>query len=428
MLRPLAILLALSGAACGSGDRAFLSSAGLQSLVLVAVDGEVITLEAIDLPTGAVVDRTPPDGATMYALGYASTLAQLGLRAGALAQTPSGGALPLPDRKHLLEGSTWTPIDALPAALTALRLTTAGGCATFDQHARSLPLTGDLPSFAVTLDESRAFVGWQSGRFQMHELDRSYDVGAISPDTPHLGGFVYGGEVWMVGPGTRVVHGHPDRGFEDAPPLPFDVDVDVKMDGAHGDAPFELFVTDGKQGVAHFDGVAWRVLRPTSAAGPDGTDPGIAWMEPGRAVLVGVDVDTVLELSSDGSERRVALMLPPRASRDSVWSAGYVDGRGAVLGTRSSVMFDRTPDGWRQLPQASITPRADSIVSLGRGAFLAGGQGRLAQWRGSSELCEPPLSVPSGISNRASAQLGDGFMLIVDGFEARSVIVGSRVN
>jgi len=134
-----------------------------------------------------------PTDAVLYGLGYAKDLDTLGFEAGEMVISPTGLPLPTADRTHRLDGAQWSALEGPPAELGKVRLP-----------------------------------------YPCIELTGTRELTQLSTATPYMAGFDDHGELWLVGPQERVAHGHPDRGFTAAPPLPFAAGQRVFVDGSQG--------------------------------------------------------------------------------------------------------------------------------------------------------------------------------------------------
>jgi len=406
--------LLLAGLCFGcSSNVAFLSSDGLSTLVLIEVGFEP-KATAYDLTNAPVVEQEA-SGDT-YALGYVSSVATLRMAPGPLSLSANGSLLPPAEGRHHLEGSEWIAVTELPTSIENLRYDLLPRCSEFDASQQRVLFQRqgeETVTAAVALDPERVLAATSVGRFFIITSSATIPLTQLSTATPHWAAVVHDGEVWLVGPGRRVMHGRPERGFVDAPPLPFDLrNASTVVVSAQGDAPFELFVTTAELAVAHFDGRAWRQIRGPSPLGEEGRQQqGLVWIEPGTVALLGTSASSVLDLAVDGSERQSPVDLPTQPSIDTIWAAAWIDGVGPVIGSRYAIMFRRDGDGWSRLSiSTTLTPRVDFILDLGEGAFLAGGQsGQYVERGPGPEFCPTPHTIGGGSPMRF-ARLGDGWI------------------
>jgi len=426
-MRAALILALLASASCS--DVSFLSSEGMSSLLLVELDGAAGNINAFDLTTEVVVQRPASERASTYALQYVAPLDELGISAGVVAQGTSGQLLKAPDRQHLLEGGAWTKLEAVPAAIAGLRLEHIDRCAQFVARQSSFPRAPEENvRFMLALDDERAFAGTDNARFYIITATGATQLTALSTATPSLTAAMHDGEIWLAGPGRKVVRGHPDRGFTPAPPLPFALGSSPHMDSSAEGAPLQLFVTDETLSVAYFDGDSWRIVRNGSGITGERVQARIAWAEPGVAVLTGTDRTKIIEIDSSGFERVAHFEIPLRPSPDGVWNVARVDGVGVIVASRYNVVFRRDAMGWSRLALPLLTPVADVITGIGGGSFMAGGQdGIFVEWRADGEVCKPLTGL--GVTTaHAFAMLGDGFVQIADTpGDSYSLWVGTRI-
>jgi len=423
-VRALSILLLAFGALGCSQSEAFLSSRGLASMLLIDMQGQIATVTAYDLAGDTIVRQPAPETGELFVVGLASPLDALDLAPGKVEVTAAGRPLPS-GSYHQLDGGGWTELAELPVAARALQLAYIDRCARFVSTDRVLSRRGlEIPTFALPLDPEHVMIGHTDGVFTV--VTTTAVTVHAEYGAPYGGGSVRGEELWLVGPGTRVQHGHPSRGFVDAPPLPFAISGNrAQVATSPPETALEVFVTDSSLAVAYFDGTSWRTIR---AATPieEGSDrrEGIAWMAPGLAAFIGDSNDSVTELGASGFQRAVHLDLPLRGTADTLFSVRYITEVGVVLASRYSVTFRRIDGHWERLALARVTPSAIAIVDLG-GSFIVGGQdGVFFEYREGDVLCAPIAGLGYERAD-AAARLGSGVVTLGPREEGEFVLVTS---
>lgn len=421
-----AALVLLAG--CGRAV-AHLDSAALASVALVELEPAPY-VRAYDL-TEDPLELAAQADVTTYALGFDAPLAALELPTGELRVGPVGAPLPAAARARALlpDETAWGPIpERATTALAALRLPDAEPCRTFEATSYSVPAeAGDYPTLALPLDGARVLVATIGGRFYQVQAGGVESL-PLPRTTPRLAGFARDGELWLVGPGTEVVVGTPDRGFTRALELPFPAPPGSTIDGSPAGAPLEVYVADHGLRVARFDGEAWRILLSESRVLAERARARVTWLAEREFALVGTGVARVVEytVAPQGwvlSQAVVELDLPVRASPDSLWSMEHVPAVGPLIGTRNNVLFVRRGGAWQRLSEGLGTPRADVIFGWGDGHYASGGQsGLMVERRPWDEAC-PPLELPAGPTARAAAPLADGFVVVSTGLEEGSFVV-----
>lgn len=420
-------------AGCGRAV-AYLDDTDLASVVLVELEPEPYA-RAYDL-TDDRLELAARDGVTTYALGYGASLATLELPSGELRIGATGAPLPTALRERVLPpGETeWGPRVGATDPLAGLRLPDAEPCRTFEAISYSVPAeAGDYPTLALPIDDARVLVATVSGRFYQVQ------AGGVEPlslprTTPHIAGFARDGELWLVGPGTEVVVGTPDRGFTRMLDLPFPAPPGSTIDGSPADSPLEVYVADHGLRVARFDGERWRILLSESRPIAERVRARVTWLSERAFVLLGTGIARVVEhtVAPQGwvlSEAVIDLDIPVRSSPDSLWTMARLSDAGPIIGTRNNVLFTRRSDGWVRLVEGLGTPRADVIFGSGDGHYYSGGQsGVLVQRRPWDEAC-PPIELSAEPAARAAAPLADGFVLVSNGLAdgSFSVTVARRV-
>ncbi len=400
-------------AACGGDAPAFVDAEGLASCVVVDVQDELVA-EAHAVARGDPVVRPFDAGYATWVLGYQESLDALDLPFGRLTLGDAGAALPTPLRAWRVDAEG-ARVEPLAARLSGLRVAERTGCRRFASRSQTFPrVAGEYVAALLPLARDAALLTTSSGRFIRLGREGA-EVLARPEGTPYQGGWSGRGRSWLVGPG--FASGSLD-GFELLEPsVPIDVSGPLLVDGPHDEAaPFELFALDPNFGLAHFDGLRWRRILDAPASPPSGGARSLAWVAPGRAAIVGLAPRALLEVDAEGVALQVPIDVPPNVRDDSLWRVAWVDGVGPLVGTRNNVVFARRADGgWRLLPTAAVTPRADVFLSLGDGGFLSGGMdGVFGQWTRLGTTCTLEL-VGVGDSAYRALRLDDDLVFVSEG-------------
>lgn len=416
-------LLAVVLSACADDVR-FLERTDQRAVLLVerGADGAT-TVHAYDLDDEVSIRRDAPTRGDLYALGYRATLAELGLGPGPQVVDPVGGPLPTHETLHLLESEGWRALTDVPSALASVRLAATRACGDYQLSEQVIQLeTDDFPTFVIRVDQDRALFATALGRFYAVTVAGAMPLTSLSTHTPRRAAYSNGGELWMVGSDGEAVRGTLEGGLRPAPPLPLPPADLLVLAGAPDGAPLELFATNESLEVAHFDGTRWRIVRRREGYLAERSRVAATWAEPGLAVIVGAGTSSVVELRANGSARVVSLDVPPRPDVDAAYAAAWVDGLGALVATRYSVLFRRQDNDWTRAPLPRITARPEIMLDLGGGHLLFGGQdGVLVEWSEATGECEP-LVAGSGDAIFGGARLGSGFTVVSSGRAGRVVV------
>lgn len=144
----------------------YLAPEGAQSYLIIEVGGEGISVEALGRPEGRSYDGD--DLRQLYVLGYAESLAQLGLPAGLLRVDAKGGPLPKPiwirGLDHAAnEDGTFESLAELPAMIRDLRLAEVSPCPDLVPDALTYGPNAGRTYFFVKLDADRGLLGSSAG-------------------------------------------------------------------------------------------------------------------------------------------------------------------------------------------------------------------------------------------------------------------------
>lgn len=417
LLHPRAPLFAMAClVACSGPDPRWLPAPNAKAVLFFEqTTAGLIGAQAREVSEEAEQWSVEPTPRQIIALAYERSLSDLGLRSGPLEPSPVGGQLPTSGARIFelnVEASgigTWQEKTQLPAVLQSLRLTELLPCAHFEPQYYRLPATQNLEAqIGLAIDQGRALVGLNDHRF--FEISRSgtRQLTELSTATPSHSGFrSSSGELWLVGLDGRMVHGTVAGGFTPAPPLELPA-AGVILDGAHEDAPFELYALSADLRLARFDGERWTTLT-SSGTIDDRARHRLAWIEPGKVGVIGPATNRVFEIQASGRSQSVAVDV---ALTDSVFTIAHVDRVGTFIGTRSGRAFLRTADGWKEQRGAPSTVKVDVITEAGDGGMLMGGEGgELVEWSPGYGYC-PLVSLGTGRRIEFAISLGRDLVIV----------------
>lgn len=408
-------LLALL-AACSSSDPRWLPAPSAKAVLVFELTAAGVTkAEAHEISEAAELWSVEQTQRQVVALAYDRPLSDLGLKSGPLQPSADGGLIPtsgatifqLNVQPSGLGG--WEEQRQLPQELKSLRLAELLPCARFDAQYYRLPATQNLyAEVGLPIDDSHALVAINDGRFFEASRSGARLLTELSTATPHHSGFrTSGGELWLAGRDARLVHGTVAGGFTPAPPLEIPASG-VILDGAHEDAPFELYALSADLRLARFDGSRWTTLT-SSAAVDDRTRPRLGWIEPGKVAVIGPATDRVLEVQVGGRTQSVGLDV---ALTDSVFAIAHVDRVGSFIGTRNGRAFLRTTDGWKEQRGAPSTVKVDVITAAGDGGMLMGGEGgEMVEWSPGYGYC-PQILLGTGRRIEFAISLGRDLVVV----------------
>lgn len=389
----LALAITLGVSACSAPEDRWVPIQGARSVVLVELrPGASPQVSLHQLAEGAErITLEQPEG-EVYALTYQQPIEA---PAGKLTVVDDrGGRLPSADHSYVLDfrsGPTprWTE-RAPPPSVAALKLHELNPCPRFQAKVYKVPGTlDDGASFLVRLNEEEALLGTEKGRFFRVTSAAATPLTELATTTPHLAAVASSdGELWLLGKGGAVQHGTLERGFVPGPPRPLRGALSLELDASPG-APLEIFTLTSTLGVEHFDGSRWQILRAPTGPPPTRAVGRISWRAPGQAVMTGADLELLLELGADGSQREVRRHLLERPTEVDAFSAVADLGElGVLAGTRYAMLFQRDATEWRQLPQAPTTNIVNLILPLPGGALIGGRRGEFFQWVSDYGFCE----------------------------------------
>lgn len=405
--------------ACGTPTY-WLPANTAQMVLIVDLDrAEVPTITARRVGEAAIKLSVPATGHRFYVLAYD---AAPDLPEGVLTVSEAGLTLPKPSATYTLMGDQWLPA-TLPSAVASLRLKELRPCFSFHQLSYQIPGTADeQPTLLLPLEGGETLLGTDVGNFFRLNPSGAVPLTELSTSTPHLAGArAPDGELWLLGASGRVVHGRLGSAFQEGPPRALHEGINLRVETAHESAPFELFTLTATLGVEHFDGRSWTILRAPTGRPINRSAARIAWLRPGAVVMLGADVDVLTEIEVGSPIREIRRPLPVVASLDAFFAAGYVNGIGALVGSRFSVVYRRTAQ-WDPLPSPPTNNTMLQIIPLKGGALLGGHTSEFFEWFEGFGHC-PPMRVPVPYDVTFFALQGENIYLAVPGNEGNDITV-----
>jgi hypothetical protein len=425
--RLITLTLLPAGLACGADPVRWVSSSELASIVLVdEIQGSArprVTL--YQDPDQVYVEALSPGTHGLFSLGFRQPLANL---ATPLELDELGVELPAPDEmRQLLVGSEaaspWQKIPELPTRIASLKFKTSTPCV----HLRAgtpntIPSQQQLnPALFLPLGEGRFLLGTDVGPFFKVTSETVELLTKLSSSTPHKAGLVDpSGQIWLFGEDGVVVRGSAALDFVPEAPRPLASSPLRQVVQSRDGRPFEVFTLTADQGVEHFDGQRWSVLRWPRGLPVGGRELSLGWVKQGMVAVIESQTAIVTELNIHGIEEVRPLDLPQtHLTLDSVHVLGYLDGVGAFVGSDYGVAFRRGAEGWRMLqPQTSNrVEHFHSLQSAGYFGGLWGGRnGEYVQWYDGFDGACPLVLIPNQRNYEFVEPTGtDGDFLAVNG-------------
>lgn len=396
------------GSACSADRMRWLDSGRWASIVLIQELGaagyqaEIYSTgeEALSLE----LSRSPR---VVYALAYQRSIGP----AGPLHVAEGGVPLRRPDQTLRLvaaqgSASEWSALEAPPEEIAALRFEELSPCKDIEQIPLLIPGTaGELPTVLLPLNDQEALLATDAGKFFVVRSSGVRPL-ALTSTIPHYAGARGSdGAIYLFDDLIGAVRGTLEEGFRPLPPRSFATFGQLLLAPAVAPAPLELFTVTRYQAVERFDGTRWTTLRAESEPLPDGYNLSIAWLEPGRAVVTGVEPvalsSRLLEIGHDGATRAFGVPRAVDGYRFHAVAALSTLGteRGALAGTNYGTLLERSGARWEEVPgERALARRVQHMLPLPGGA-LVGGQDRVfSQWfKGHTPDC-PPITLTSSVT------------------------------
>lgn len=428
-LRRLLITLTLLpvGLGCGADPFRWISSSALASIVLVdEVQGSSrprVTL--YQGPDEVYVETLGPGTHGLFSLGFREPLTNL---ATPLELNELGVELPPPDEvRQLLVGpevaSPWQEIADLPTRIASLKFTTSTPCLKFTAAtAVTIPNEQQMnPTLLVPLGEGHFLLGTDLGPFYKVTSESFEPLTKPSSSTPHKAGLLDpSGQIWLFGEDGAVVRGSTALDFVPVATRPLASSPLRQVVQSRDGRPFELFTLTADQGVEHFDGQSWSVLRRPLGVPSDGHELSLGWVKQGTVAVLESQTSSATELDIHGREEAFPLKIPQtHLTIDTVHVLGYFDGVGAFVGSNFGVVFRRGAQGWSMIPPqtSNRVQHFHSLQSAGYFGGLWGGRnGEYVQYYDGFDGTCPLVLIPNQRDFEFMEPIGEsGEFLAVNG-------------
>lgn len=156
------------------------------------------------------------------------------------------------------------------------------------------------PQLMIRGDDDAALLATSDGKFYRVARDTTVEPLALPADAessttafPHGAGYRDDdGSVWLVGTDGAIAHGRPTAGLETFER--FDVRTSttyaaLRVDGARGGAPTEIFLVSSTGNLERFDGSDWALVSaPPTSGSSFGRTHDVLWIAPGEALATGL--------------------------------------------------------------------------------------------------------------------------------------------
>lgn len=364
----------------------YLAPEGAQSYLIIEVGGEGISVEALGRPEGRSYDGD--DLRQLYVLGYAESLAQLGLPAGLLRVDATGGPLPKPiwirGLDHAAnEDGTFESLAELPAMIRDLRLAEVSPCPDLVPDALTYGPNAGRTYFFVKLDADRGLLGSSAGLFLVESSTITY-LPQFGPQT-YTGAFAEQatGTIWMARNDGVIVRGTLEGGFVEGIRFAHAF-IPGTFGGPLGGDGSELYGATTSTTVWWYrEGTLESVAVSLQASPP----PMLASVEPGLIAALRQDTGRIFEIS--GSPAVARLVDAGIPARDQVRSITQLPQRGTMIGTELGELYERRGGIWqRALTLESSTAITVAVPAFG-GLFLGGEDMVFSMTFADGRICPP---------------------------------------
>lgn len=363
--------------------RLYLDSEQAKSLLVISENSGGGAVEAVDHTYDQAYDLEQT--ASLVVLGYAESLAELGLKPQHYALGETG--LPLPraswaTRVSLVDGDR-QPLDpaALPPPLDVRRIVGARECPLLLQERLPSPVPATSVQALVPTGQGTALLATDRGVFTVSSAGISARSEAwaqanyLDIAAPQLGQ-----DYWLARADGAILRGRPDRGFEvvhqTLPILPGSLGGSVEGD--------EVWAVTATRALTWRRGGRWRSLSLPF----DDSYPKVAYAGPGRLVATRRNSDTILEIEDTEQGLSWRSNTFPIVGVDSVRSAIYEPELGTVVGTEQGSLFRLEDGDWRLYYQSPASIRI-TVAAPAFGGWLIGGEaGALAFIYDPRDTCE----------------------------------------
>ncbi len=395
---------------------------GARSAVFAFHGPDRFEARAVDLEAGEVAVVFPGDlsyGAegSVEALGFSSTLGELGLQAGRIDSVTDGAPLKKEDTVFVatFRGSAtdeWVAVSARSPEVDALRIPVSVECAQFeDVSSFILDTSADL-SFALALGPERVLLGYEdesafvvdpSGAARVTDRPSRLPLrDVLELDDGSLlfagsSGRIWSGRITTSTSGSPIrIEGEP---FTEIP----GTDTIVQFAGGRDNGALELFAIVKEGGFYRFDGTSWRLLYDLGIR--VGTATSVVRVRPGLA-YTGTDESSVLVRYLDGS---VGPFSPPDLF-NGIPGLAYFSGVGLLASISEGGIFRLSDDlHWELLEGSPIAVNVYSFYQLPDSFLFGSAFGFLSEYRFGVGYC-PPVQLSAGALRSMTPFGEDGFV------------------
>ncbi|MCK6552521.1 hypothetical protein L6R52_42225, partial [Myxococcota bacterium] len=350
-------------------------------------------------------------GATVEVLLHHETLAELGLPEGPLTIVDDGGRpLPVPDARFVVDVSAgrtagWTAQPGLGARLEALRIDVGdSGCAHFEVRVLKLPTAAD-GTFAITIDDERALLGTDDGRYFL--VDRTGRISGVQVEpavTAYAAARGEHGDLWFGGQSGAFHRGDlgdrltltPMRRAPSGGTLHW-------FDAASGPDGLELYALTLGGSLERFRLGQWVSLFEFGEGTPGIWSGGVARLGPGEALAGWPRGSMLARAIGDRAEPQGLELL------SSITAIGNVPGVGVIAASSNGTFAVRRGESWEELKGSELRLIPTVITPYEDGFVYGGAVGNFGQWRPSTGYC--PLTQPAPHWITYIAPMGEDLLL-----------------
>ncbi|MBK8013978.1 MAG: hypothetical protein IPK13_21860 [Deltaproteobacteria bacterium] len=242
------------------------------------------------------------------------------------------------------------------------------------------------PQLMVRGDDDSALLATSDGEFfrisgdsTVTQVPTPTDAGSSTIAFPHGAGYRdTDGSVWLVGTDGAIAHGQLASGL--AAFERFDVRTSttystLRVDGARGGAPLEIFLVSATGNLERFDGSDWTLVSaPASPGSGFGRAHDVLWVAPGEALATGLgEYPNQVVHYRAGSEMTIEPLEPGSGRPVSI---ARLDAHGTFVGTDTGQIAVLGDTGFRTIavrwPESAVRSRQVHVFASGDEDVLFG--------------------------------------------------------
>lgn len=357
---------------------------GARAVLIVFRDAKETVAYATDVTT-TLAEALPPfagpaDARDLFVLEWTCPLDRLGLAPG-VQQLTAERATYLPPALATFgrSGSAWSRLDDLPAELGAIVARLSPTRALDCPEVTDVEVPAQV-EHGIGLADGSVLVGAGEGVFYRVDVD----TGAMR--WPELsGGYLAAhrtqDELWVVGEFGEVARARIGEAFTSYSGASFpEKTLWVWLDGAAGDAPFELFRLDLRGVMERMVGTEWSKLADLPPRTRNVLIGGITWVGPGEAIAA---ASTHVAHFRAGEPVR---MVESPLSEPDLSAITYVPGVGVIIGGERGALLRLEGDALVRLVAEDLPEGVLGIAPLGEGLVVLQPH-RFDYWRGALRAC-----------------------------------------